>query len=66
MDRHSLPFLVGISSLQIGAKVNTMFRNGAIQEETVCGRICTWSSPVEDVCLFIMEPQRKTGTGDAR
>src|ERR1022692_2359731 len=26
----------------------------------------TWSSPVEDVFLLIMEPKRKTGTGDAR
>src|ERR1019366_10677704 len=29
-------------------------------------RVSTYSSPVEDVFPFIMEPQRKTGTGDAR
>jgi hypothetical protein len=30
------------------------------------GRVHTWSSPLEDVLLFIMKPQRKTGTGDAQ
>ena len=28
------------------------------------GSVSTWSSPLEDVLLFILEPQRKTGTGD--